>query len=91
MRIVAAVLGHRVGHFHAVGHTELIVVGAMTRRDMHEACAGIRRHERAGQQAHVEFVALAAQRMGSDQALEISGTDVAQKSGRELGGLGHGA
>ena len=88
VRIVAAVLGHRVGHFHAVGHAQLVVVGAVARRDMHEARAGIRRHEAAGQQAHVELVALAAQRMGRDQALEVGGGNVAQNLGRELGRLG---
>ena len=58
---------------------------------MHEARAGIGGDEAAGQQAHVEVVALAAQRMGSEQAVEILGRDIAQHLGRELRRLGDGA
>ena len=73
VRIVGAVLGDRVGHLHAVGDAQLVVVGAMARRDVHEAGAGVGGDEVARQQAHVEVVALAAQRMGGDQAVEIVG------------------
>ena len=41
VRIVGAVLGHRVRHLDAVGDAQLVVVRAMARRDMHEAGAGI--------------------------------------------------
>ena len=89
MRIVAAVLGDRVGHFHAVGDAELVVVGAVARRDVHEARAGVGGDEVARQQADVELEALAAQRMGRDQPLEILGRHVAQHLGREVRRLGH--
>ena len=51
VRIIGAVLGHRVGHLDAVGDAQLEVVRAMARRDMHEAGAGIGGDEVARQQA----------------------------------------
>ena len=45
VRIVGAVLGDRVRHLDAVGDAQLVVVGAMARRDVHEARAGIGRDE----------------------------------------------
>jgi hypothetical protein len=91
VRVVAAVLGHGVGHFHVIGDAELIVVRTVPRRDVHEARAGIRRHEGAGQQPHVEVVALAAQRMSRDQPLEILGGKVAYDLERGLDLLRHDA
>ncbi len=82
VRIVSAVLGHRVRHLDAVGDAQLVVVGAMARRDMHEARAGIGRHEVARQQAHVELEA--AERMGGDQPLEVVGRNLGHDLRREL-------
>ena len=89
MRIIRAVLGHRVRHFHAVGDAQLVVVGAMARRDVHEARAGIGRHEVPREQAHVEFEAMPAERMRSDQAFQIIARNLGHDLRRELRFLGH--
>ncbi len=77
VRQIDPVRPDRVGHRQPVCLAQLPVVGAVPRRDMDEARAGIGSDEIGGEQRHVEIVALPVQRMPRHRA----GQRAAGKSG----------
>ena len=89
MVVIGAILADGLGNLDAVGRAQYIVVGAMTRRDMDETGAVLFADEVARQQAHVEIVAFAVERMPADgsgklDALEGRDVHAAADAGRLL-------
>ena len=70
-----AVIVHRLRDRQAMGAAEREVILAMARRDVDEAGAGFGRDEIAGQQRHVELIAMAAQRMRGEGAGKVRALD----------------
>ena len=72
---IGAVGPDRLRHLDAVRLAQHEIVGAVARCDMHEARARIHRHEVADEDAYLEVVALAVQRVPADRADQILATE----------------
>ena len=66
---------------------QIEVILAMARRDMHEPCAGFGGDEIAGQQRHIEFIAMPAQRMRGQRAGKLRTLDHALDAMRANAGI----
>jgi len=86
MGVIAPVLAHGLRHLDAVGLTQAEVVLAMAGGDVDEARTGVGGDEIAGQQRHLEVVALAVQRVAAPGAGEARTGEAVQL--RPLGDAG---
>ena len=82
-----AVVVHGFRDWQVVCATEIKVILAMARRDMHKACAGFGGNKITRQQRHIEFIAMPAQRMCGQRAGKLRTLDHALDAMRANPGI----